>query len=206
MPPHPTADGPPRAHALLLVLQPRPVDAADCGDAGEASSSRARGKGGERRWHGARAALPNASSFRSGLAALPPPIVRNPPPHTHTQVRSILLTSGTLSPLDSFAHELGLPFEVRLENPHVISRNQVSLCPSCTLSLLGLPGWCWRVCKESLHAAARRSPLSLLTALLFLLHRRRPPLRQVWVGVVPAGPSGQALNSSYQNRENAAYK
>lgn len=29
---------------------------------------------------------------------------------------------------------------------------------------------------------------------------------QVWVGVVPAGPSGQALNSSYQNRENPAYR
>ena len=29
---------------------------------------------------------------------------------------------------------------------------------------------------------------------------------QVWVGVVPTGPSGHALNSSYQNRENAAYR
>jgi regulator of telomere elongation helicase 1 len=67
-------------------------------------------------------------------------------------VRSILLTSGTLSPLDSFAHELALPFPVRLENPHVIAREQV------------------------------------------------------WVGVVPSGPGGHALNSSYQNRDNAAYK
>lgn len=41
------------------------------------------------------------------------------------QVRSILLTSGTLSPLDSFAHELGLAFPVRLENPHVVSKEQV---------------------------------------------------------------------------------
>jgi Rad3-related DNA helicase len=31
-------------------------------------------------------------------------------------VRSILLTSGTLSPLDSFAAELRIPFPVRLEN------------------------------------------------------------------------------------------
>jgi Rad3-related DNA helicase len=38
---------------------------------------------------------------------------------------SILLTSGTLSPLDSFAHELQLPFEVRLENPHIIQPSQV---------------------------------------------------------------------------------
>eukprot|EP00897_Mesotaenium_endlicherianum_P001292 jgi/Mesen1/1190/ME001272S00367 len=67
-------------------------------------------------------------------------------------VRSILLTSGTLSPLDSFAHELRLPFEVRLENPHVIAE------------------------------------------------------RQIWVGVVPVGPSGKALNSSFRTRSSPEYK
>ncbi len=41
-------------------------------------------------------------------------------------VRSILLTSGTLSPLDSFAQELQVPFPVQLENPHVIAPSQVS--------------------------------------------------------------------------------
>ncbi|KVI06000.1 hypothetical protein Ccrd_015675 [Cynara cardunculus var. scolymus] len=40
-------------------------------------------------------------------------------------VRSIVLTSGTLSPMDSFAEELKLAFPVRLENPHVISSNQL---------------------------------------------------------------------------------
>ncbi|XP_010249778.1 PREDICTED: regulator of telomere elongation helicase 1 isoform X2 [Nelumbo nucifera] len=40
-------------------------------------------------------------------------------------VGSIILTSGTLSPLDSFAQELKLEFPVRLENPHVISSNQI---------------------------------------------------------------------------------
>ena len=44
------------------------------------------------------------------------------------QVGSILLTSGTLYPLDSFAHELSLPFDVRLENPHVIDKEQVGGC------------------------------------------------------------------------------
>ena len=38
------------------------------------------------------------------------------------RVRSVLLTSGTLSPLSSFADELGLPFAHQLENPHVIRR------------------------------------------------------------------------------------
>jgi regulator of telomere elongation helicase 1 len=40
-------------------------------------------------------------------------------------LRSVLLTSGTLSPLESFAHELQLGFKYTLENPHVIQSNQV---------------------------------------------------------------------------------
>ncbi|KAK3161163.1 hypothetical protein QOZ80_1BG0073100 [Eleusine coracana subsp. coracana] len=67
-------------------------------------------------------------------------------------VRSIILTSGTLSPLESLAMELNLEFPVRLENPHVISPDQI------------------------------------------------------WVGVVPVGPSGHALNSSYRTRETIQYK
>ncbi|GAB4818658.1 hypothetical protein N2152v2_005704 [Parachlorella kessleri] len=39
---------------------------------------------------------------------------------------SIILTSGTLAPLDSFASELGAPFKVKLEAPHVVDmRRQV---------------------------------------------------------------------------------
>ncbi|KHN32605.1 regulator of telomere elongation helicase 1 homolog [Glycine soja] len=40
-------------------------------------------------------------------------------------VRSIILTSGTLSPMESFAQELKLDFPIRLENPHVITANQI---------------------------------------------------------------------------------
>ncbi|KAL8130026.1 hypothetical protein V2J09_019181, partial [Rumex salicifolius] len=40
-------------------------------------------------------------------------------------VGSIILTSGTLSPMDSFAQELKLEFPVQLENPHVISSDQI---------------------------------------------------------------------------------
>eukprot|EP00026_Physarum_polycephalum_P000577 Phypoly_transcript_00578.p1 GENE.Phypoly_transcript_00578~~Phypoly_transcript_00578.p1 ORF type:complete len:1233 (-),score=182.25 Phypoly_transcript_00578:64-3762(-) len=67
-------------------------------------------------------------------------------------IRSIILTSGTLSPMDSFAYELKTSFPVQLENSHVITNGQV------------------------------------------------------WVGVVGKGPSGQPLNSSYQNRDNTVYK
>ncbi|XP_076361576.1 regulator of telomere elongation helicase 1 isoform X2 [Tachypleus tridentatus] len=40
-------------------------------------------------------------------------------------IHSMILTSGTLSPLNSFAAELGQPFPIQLENPHIISDDQV---------------------------------------------------------------------------------
>ncbi|XP_051040427.1 regulator of telomere elongation helicase 1 isoform X1 [Phodopus roborovskii] len=40
-------------------------------------------------------------------------------------VRTLILTSGTLSPLSSFALEMQIPFPVCLENPHIIDRNQL---------------------------------------------------------------------------------
>ena len=66
--------------------------------------------------------------------------------------RSIILTSGTLSPLNSFAAELGIPFQHQLENSHVIASEQLL------------------------------------------------------VGVVPFGPSGLELTSTFQHRESDKYK
>ncbi|KAG5499419.1 hypothetical protein JKF63_07982 [Porcisia hertigi] len=40
-------------------------------------------------------------------------------------LHSVLLTSGTLSPLDQFAAELGMEFQVRLKGSHVIQPDQV---------------------------------------------------------------------------------
>lgn len=40
-------------------------------------------------------------------------------------LRCMLLTSGTLSPLSTFAGELNVSFPIRLENPHVITKQQV---------------------------------------------------------------------------------
>ncbi|XP_054719793.1 regulator of telomere elongation helicase 1 homolog [Uloborus diversus] len=40
-------------------------------------------------------------------------------------VHSIVLTSGTLSPLGPMINELGVNFPVRLENPHIVKDNQV---------------------------------------------------------------------------------
>ena len=42
-------------------------------------------------------------------------------------VRSIILTSGTLSPMKPFAVELNMKFEIELENLHVINSDQVFL-------------------------------------------------------------------------------
>lgn len=41
------------------------------------------------------------------------------------KIGSVLLTSGTLSPLDTFANELQIPFPIRLENDHVVDRRQI---------------------------------------------------------------------------------
>ncbi|XP_066491855.1 Fanconi anemia group J protein [Tiliqua scincoides] len=41
------------------------------------------------------------------------------------KVRSIVLTSGTLSPMDSFSSELGVKFSIQLEANHVIRNSQV---------------------------------------------------------------------------------
>ena len=40
-------------------------------------------------------------------------------------LRSMLVTSGTLSPLPSYSLELGLPFPIQLENPHIVKPNQI---------------------------------------------------------------------------------
>ena len=44
------------------------------------------------------------------------------------KVRCVLLTSGTLAPLDSFAQELQLEFPISVENPHVIAESQAGSC------------------------------------------------------------------------------
>ena len=40
---------------------------------------------------------------------------------------SIILTSGTMSPLDVFQHELMTPFNVRIQNTHVVKKEQAKV-------------------------------------------------------------------------------
>ncbi|KAK4886994.1 hypothetical protein RN001_003265 [Aquatica leii] len=42
-----------------------------------------------------------------------------------TEVRSIILTSGTLAPLKPLVSELEIPLPVQLENPHIVKENQI---------------------------------------------------------------------------------
>ena len=37
----------------------------------------------------------------------------------------MIITSGTLSPMDSFEGELGVNFELKLEAPHIIPQRQL---------------------------------------------------------------------------------
>ncbi|KAM6248742.1 regulator of telomere elongation helicase 1 isoform 2-T2 [Porphyrio hochstetteri] len=66
-------------------------------------------------------------------------------------VRTIILTSGTLSPISSFTMEMQIPFPVCLENPHVIDKHQL------------------------------------------------------WVGIIPKGPDGAVLTSTYERRFSEDY-
>lgn len=50
-------------------------------------------------------------------------------------VRSIVLTSGTLSPMGSFSSELGVKFSIQLEANHVIKKSQVSMFTQVTETL-----------------------------------------------------------------------
>lgn len=44
---------------------------------------------------------------------------------SNLNIRSIIVTSGTLSPLPSYTLELGIPFPHTLENPHIIADEQI---------------------------------------------------------------------------------
>lgn len=55
---------------------------------------------------------------------------------------SVILTSGTLAPMDSFASELQLDFHVRLEAPHVVDMTrQVCMTALLCLCEMTMPGW-----------------------------------------------------------------
>ena len=57
------------------------------------------------------------------------------------KARSVIVTSGTLSPMISFASELGIPFPgTPLTTGHVVPQDQVRFCPmQCQCSLRNQP-------------------------------------------------------------------
>lgn len=50
-------------------------------------------------------------------------------------VHSIILTSGTLSPLAATITEIGIPVQVQLQNAHVIKNSQVTYIMTINLYL-----------------------------------------------------------------------
>ena len=64
--------------------------------------------------------------------------------------RSVILTSGTLSPINSFQSELGVPFPIKLEASHVIPPSQVYVgCVGCGPNQVNLEAKYDNVCKEA---------------------------------------------------------
>ena len=95
-------------------------------------------------------------------------------------VRSIILTSGTLSPMDAFKEDMKLSFPWQLENPHVIDKTQV-----------------------------RPSALIIFIRTLYYTYVRLVTLgcnSQIFVGAIAAGPNRKQLNSSYSSRDSSEYK
>ncbi len=135
--------------------------------------------------------------------------------------RCLLLTSGTLAPLDSFAFELQTPFTVRLENPHIIAPKQVHALPhlhstELIVKLLIVFHWS-RICQHERNVLVREISTQLDGAsvllhfylLLALLPRRSLTIVdqvQVWIGVVGTGPSNVSLNSGFESRKSSAYQ
>jgi len=126
--------------------------------------------------------------------------------------RAIVLTSGTLAPLGSFAAELGLPFPITLENPHVVpasqARARAAAAAPCS-PVHGTATGCARRAAQSpaqvagpRHQARSRGAATLSSNLT----NKAPDVPHVWAGVVPVGPCGVPLNSSFATRDTQKYK
>ena len=73
------------------------------------------------------------------------------------RARSVILTSGTLSPMDSFASELGADFRHQMEGNHVVPREQVrrpALAGAAAMLDMPLAWQSYRVCDK--HAPLQR--------------------------------------------------
>ena len=140
-------------------------------------------------------------------------------------VRSILLTSGTLSPLAATAEELCVPMPVRLENPHVVKPSQVRRPPrpSATGSIRSQHACCCWVASKYHKELLVYGVHARLGNLQYVVLPRWTHLStevvsacgsggdyagwlQVHCSVLCKGPSAVALNSSYGNRDCSRFK
>lgn len=140
-----------------------------------------------------------AAAATAGRRPHPPCCAHTVCPTPHPP-RSILLTSGTLAPLDSFAHELQMHFDVRLENPHIIQPSQVECGAVRASAPAGPLLWAGRPCEPGLSACRQTLKHAFVTLWSVDLLPPLPTRAQVWVGVLSHGPSGHQLCSNYQSR------
>lgn len=96
----------------------------------------------------------------------------------------------TLSPMDSFASELGIPFEFQMEAPHVVDMEKqvlllepyATICCMCILRVVKL---------IIFPQAAMCSRFSRY---------------QVWAAAVSTGPDNVSLNASYKNADGYSFQ
>lgn len=116
------------------------IDDDDKEDSGGQGKNKERGEGKDHRFYRVFVSIdrpPEGSGFRKSSSHLAQPMDRtlsywcfHPGVAMRElvlgkRIHSLLLTSGTLSPLDSFRAEMGVPFPHQLENEHVVGEGQV---------------------------------------------------------------------------------
>ena len=110
------------------------------------------------------------------------------------QARCVILTSGTLSPLDSFAAELGVAFPLQLSAPHVINVGR-----QLWAGVVAEAHWAQGVALLPDRAAAARSALSDAAS--------TPPLLPVSWTVEPVRPHRPSvvINGAYRHSQGPEY-
>lgn len=93
-------------------------------------------RGMSRRRQASNEAVGGLVNVTMSLWCLNPAIIFKP---IATKSHSVVLTSGTLSPLDSFSSELGTIFQVSLEAPHVVNMQKQVLAGVLSTTSTGVP-------------------------------------------------------------------
>ena len=132
------------------------------------------------------------------------------------QARCVIVTSGTLSPMVSFASELGIPFGTQLETKHVVPKQNVRGCdlahacvavhaPVCIVSCLQLvrsmsDSWVPTTSKAVCHAQAHTSQQCWFST---SSQQSNSTVKNMWLQVLPMAiahsPGGELLKATFEH-------